>query len=79
MGSMVVVCIFLNVDQDFHTGSLKKTIFKYSFGREGITHKKSTLCTLLMMLAILNSPLKAMPHDNDLNKDIRCNVDEGIK
>ena len=34
----------------FHTGSVKSTFSKYSFGREGGGHKKSALCTLFIML-----------------------------
>ena len=40
----------------FHMGSLKINIFKVLLiGREGVT-KKSTLCTLLIMLTILDDP-----------------------
>ena len=50
--------IFKNVDYDtlhFHTGSLKINIFILLGGREGLT-KKSTLCTLLIMLTIMDDP-----------------------
>ena len=49
---------FLNVYYDalnFNKGSLKSTFSKYSFWK-GVT-KKSTLCTLLIMLTILDDPL----------------------
>ena len=51
---------FLNVDDDalhFHTGSLKINIFKVLFleGGRG-SQKKTTLCTLLIMLTILDDP-----------------------
>ena len=52
---------FKNVDYDalhFHTGSLIINIFKEHFwegGREGVT-KKSTLCTLFIMLTIMDNP-----------------------
>ena len=49
---------FLNVDYDslhFHTGSLKINIFEILMGG---CHKKSTsLCTLLIMLTIMDDPL----------------------
>ena len=44
-------CIFIR-------GSLKSTFSKYSFGREGGVTKKSTLCTLLIMLIIMDDPLQ---------------------
>ena len=50
--------LFLNVDYDalhFHTGSLKINIFKVLFWEGGVT-KKSTLCTLLIMMTILGDP-----------------------
>ena len=56
--------LFKNDDYDalhFHTGSLKINIFKVFFlegGREGVT-KKSTLCSLLIMLTILDDLLAA--------------------
>ena len=57
-GSMAAVRFF-NVDCDalhFHTGWLKINIFKVLLGgREGIT-KKSTRCTHLIMLTILDDP-----------------------
>ena len=37
-------------------GSVKSTFSKYSFGREGGGHKKSALCTLFIMLAIMGDP-----------------------
>ena len=40
----------------FHTGSIKSTFSKYSFGREGEGHKKSALCTLFIMLTIMDDP-----------------------
>ena len=54
--------LFLNVDYDalhFHTRVAKINIFKVCTllgGREGVT-KKSTLCTLLIMLIIMDDPL----------------------
>ena len=54
-----------NVALHFHTGSLKINICKVRFwegGREGVT-KKSTLCTLLIMLTILDDLLPS----NDLS------------
>ena len=42
-------CIFI-------PGSPKSTFSEYSFGREGVTIK-STLCTLLIMLIIIDDPL----------------------
>ena len=53
-GSMVTV-----FDYDalhLHTGSVKSTFSKYSFGREGGGHKKSALCTLFIMLTIMDDP-----------------------
>ena len=52
---------FKNVDYDalhFHTGSVKSTFSKYSFGREGGRgSQKSTMCTLLLiMLTIMDDP-----------------------
>ena len=38
----------------FHTGSVKSTFSKYSFGREGGGHRKSALCTLFIMLTIVD-------------------------
>ena len=40
----------------FHTGSVKSTFSKYSFGREGGGHKKIALCTLFIMLTIMDDP-----------------------
>ena len=40
----------------FHTLSVKSTFAKYSFGREGGGHKKSALCTLFIMLTIMDDP-----------------------
>ncbi len=40
----------------FHTGSVKSTFSKYSFCREGGGHKKSALCTLFIMLTIMDDP-----------------------
>ena len=40
----------------FHTGSVKSTFSKYSFGREGGGHKKSALCTLFIMLTNMDDP-----------------------
>ena len=40
-------CIFIH-------GRQKSTFSKYSFGREGEVTKKSTLCTLLIMLTIMD-------------------------
>ena len=51
---------FKNVDYDalhFNTGSLKINIFKVLFSEGGRgSHKKSTLCTLLVMLTIMDDP-----------------------
>ena len=50
-----------HVDYDalhFHIGSVKSTFSRYSFGREGGgSQKKSTLCTLLIMLTIMDDPI----------------------
>ena len=40
----------------FHMGTVKSTFSKYSFGREGGGHKKSALCTLFIMLTIMDDP-----------------------
>ena len=40
----------------FHMGSVKSTFSKYSLGREGGGHKKSALCTLFIMLTIMDDP-----------------------
>ena len=40
----------------FHTGSVKSTFSKYSFGREGGGHKNSALCTVFIMLTIMDDP-----------------------
>ena len=52
--------LFLNVDYEalhFHMGSLKINIFKVLFWEGGRGHKKkSTLCTLLIMLTIMDDP-----------------------
>ena len=51
---------FKNVDYDalhFHTGSVKSTFSKYSFGREGEVTKNNTLCTLLIICTIIDDPL----------------------
>ena len=50
---------YKKVDYDalhFHTGLVKSTLSKYSFGREGGGHKNSALCTLFIMLTILDDP-----------------------
>ena len=46
---IIMHCIFI---RDHY----KSTFSKYSFEREGGGHKKSTLCTLLKMLTIMDDP-----------------------
>ena len=41
---------------DFEKGSQYQHFQSYSFSREGGGHKKSTLCTLLIMLTIVDDP-----------------------
>ena len=39
------------------TAILNQHVSKYAFGRGGGGHKKSTLCTLVKMMAIMDDPL----------------------
>ena len=58
-GSMATVCFFLMlIMMHFHTGVVKNHHFQSILfgGSEGVT-KMSTLCTLLIMLAIMDDPL----------------------
>ena len=58
-GGSMVTYAYNMFDYDalhFHTGSVKSTFSKYSFGREGGGHKKSALCTLFIILTIVDDP-----------------------
>ena len=46
-------------------GVAKINFSKYSFGKEWVT-KKSTMCTLLIMLIIMDDPLVSLPSNDDI-------------
>ena len=59
MESMAAVLFYKKVDHDalhFHTGSLKIKFFKVLFWDGGRGLQKRVLCTLLIMLAIVDDP-----------------------